>query len=213
MYCKKCGKPITSIATECPYCHEKVIEDTPISNNSNNPIYNNESNRYNDIKRKSSIGSFIVIIGIIIAVIIIIKVLGDNTDSRKNYHSMTSQESQETTATDSPTYKPTISNKTNTAPSTNYNTTAPSTNYKTTTPSTNYNTTTTQNYQQIYNEYSQKLINAGPTSSINEMATILNEGVMKMAKYMYSAKGTDGQYATYQSWVNKLTEVYMNNCR
>lgn len=74
-------------------------------------------------------------------------------------------------------------------------------------------TTTTKNYQQIYNEYSQKLINAGATSSIKEMATILNEGVTKMAQYMYSASGTDGQYATYQSWVNKLTEVYMNSCR
>ena len=78
----------------------------------------------------------------------------------------------------------------------------------------NYKTTTTlKNYQQIYNEYSQKLINAGPTSSINEMANILYEGVTKMARYMYSAKGTDGQYATYQSWVDKLYDVYMNNCR
>lgn len=34
-----------------------------------------------------------------------------------------------------------------------------------------------------------------------------------MAQYMYSASGTDGQYTTYQNWVNKLTEVYMNNCR
>lgn len=74
-------------------------------------------------------------------------------------------------------------------------------------------TTTTKNYQQIYNEYSQKLINAGATSSISEMATILNDGVTEMARYMYSASGTDGQYATYQSWVDKLYNVYMNNCR
>ncbi len=74
-------------------------------------------------------------------------------------------------------------------------------------------TTTTKNYQQIYNEYSQKLINAGATSSIKEMATILNEGVTKMAQYMYSASGTDGQYSTYQSWADKLYNVYMNNCR
>lgn len=86
---------------------------------------------------------------------------------------------------------------------------------KTTTNSitTNYQTTTLSNYQQIYNEYSQKLISSGATSSINEMATILNEGVTKMAKYMYSASGTDGQYATYQNWVDKLYDVYINNCR
>ena len=36
MYCKQCGKQITSIATECPYCHEKVIEHNPISNNNSN---------------------------------------------------------------------------------------------------------------------------------------------------------------------------------
>lgn len=75
------------------------------------------------------------------------------------------------------------------------------------------NTTTSVGYQQIYNEYSQKLKNAGPTSSINEMAKILNEGMTKMAQYMYSAKGTDGQYATYQSWAGKLYDVYMSECR
>ena len=83
-------------------------------------------------------------------------------------------------------------------------------NYPTSTITTN---TTLKNYQQIYNEYSQKLKDAGPTSSINEMANILNEGVTKMAQYMYSASGTDGQYATYQSWVDKLFTVYMNECR
>lgn len=75
-----------------------------------------------------------------------------------------------------------------------------------------YNSTS-YGYQKIYNEYSQKLVNAGPTSSITEMANILAEGTTKMAQYMYSAKGTDGQYATYQSWVDKLYNVYMNNCR
>lgn len=75
------------------------------------------------------------------------------------------------------------------------------------------NSTSVSGYQQIYNEYSIKLKNAGPTSSITEMAEILNEGVTKMAQYMYSAKGTDGQYTTYQSWVDKLTEIYMNECR
>lgn len=68
-------------------------------------------------------------------------------------------------------------------------------------------------YQQIYNEYSQKLISAGPTSSINEMADILYEGGTKMAEYMCSATGTDGQYATYESWWMKLWNVYLENCR
>lgn len=78
---------------------------------------------------------------------------------------------------------------------------------------TSKSSTTIQGYQQIYNEYSQKLIQAGPTSSINEMAQICNEGVSKMARYMYSASGTDGQYSTYQSWVSKLYDVYTSNCR
>lgn len=80
----------------------------------------------------------------------------------------------------------------------------------TSTPSTNI---TLKNYQQIYNEYSQKLISAGPTSSISEMAKICNEGIAKMAQYMHSASGTDGQYDTYQSWVDRLYEVYTDNCR
>lgn len=87
-----------------------------------------------------------------------------------------------------------------------------------TTPSTSISipstiTTTKKNYQQIYNEYSQKLIEAGPTSSINEMANILFEGGIKMAEYMYSATGIDGQYATYEEWWMKLWNVYLENCR
>lgn len=70
-----------------------------------------------------------------------------------------------------------------------------------------------KNYEQIYDEYSQKLREAGPTSSISEMADILNEGVEKMAEYMYSAKGTDGQYATYEEWGKKLMDVYLEECR
>jgi len=49
MYCRKCGKQITSIATECPYCHEKVIENSPISNNdSNNSMYNTQNTEENN---------------------------------------------------------------------------------------------------------------------------------------------------------------------
>lgn len=120
--------------------------------------------------------------------------------------------SLDNTRNSSPTYNNEKNNQTtNTHSITNPSTNTPSSH----TPSTNMPSTNTtlKNYQQIYNEYSQKLINAGPTSSINEMAKICNEGVSKMAQYMYSASGTDGQYATYQSWVDKLYDVYINNCR
>lgn len=81
--------------------------------------------------------------------------------------------------------------------------------------SSNYSFSTIKlkNYKQIYDEYSQKLIAAGPTSSIKEMAQICNEGISKMAQYMHSAHGIDGQYSTYESWTTKLYNVYLNNCR
>lgn len=100
---------------------------------------------------------------------------------------------------------------TSSSSSTNYSSKSSSSNSNSSTSSKS--STTTTGYQQIYNEYSQKLIQAGPTSSINEMAKICNEGITKMAKYMYSASGTDGQYSTYESWATKLQDVYMNNCR
>ena len=71
----------------------------------------------------------------------------------------------------------------------------------------------TSGYQQIYDEYSRKIRNAAPNSSINRLAEITNEGVSKMAQYMLSASGTDGQYATYESWANRLTDVYMREAR
>lgn len=74
-------------------------------------------------------------------------------------------------------------------------------------------TQTVSKYEQIYNEYAQKIKDAAPTSSITELAEISNEGVSKMAEYMYSAKGTDGQYATYEEWAGKLMDVYMNEAR
>lgn len=74
-------------------------------------------------------------------------------------------------------------------------------------------TSTVRGYQQIYDEYAEKLRKAGPTSSITEMAEICNDGVYEMARYMYAAKGTEGQYATYESWAEKLFDVYMNEVR
>ena len=41
MYCKNCGKPISSIANECPYCKTKVIEDNNEKINYQQPKNNN----------------------------------------------------------------------------------------------------------------------------------------------------------------------------
>lgn len=73
--------------------------------------------------------------------------------------------------------------------------------------------TSVRGYQQIYDEYSKKLKDAGPTSSVSEMAEICNDGVYEMARYMHSAKGIDGQYGTYEDWAGKLIDVYMQEVR
>ena len=69
----------------------------------------------------------------------------------------------------------------------------------------------TSGYQAIYDEYSARLQNECPTLSMMECAELSNEGVSKMAEYMYQAKGTDGQYATYQTWAEELMEVYLSS--
>ena len=43
MYCQNCGKPISSIAEECPYCKTKVNEN----NNQNN--YQQQNNNSNNV--------------------------------------------------------------------------------------------------------------------------------------------------------------------
>lgn len=51
MYCKNCGKPISSIADECPYCKTKVNEN----NETNQPTNNNtglNKNLYNGMNGK-----------------------------------------------------------------------------------------------------------------------------------------------------------------
>ena len=68
-------------------------------------------------------------------------------------------------------------------------------------------------YETIYNEYSKKIKDAAPTSSVSELADIANEGVGKMADYMLTAIGADGQYSTYEKWSGKLMDVYMNETR
>gem|GEM_PF-6001926 len=68
-------------------------------------------------------------------------------------------------------------------------------------------------YQAIYDEYAARLINECPTLSLAECAELNNEGVTKMAEYMWSASGVDGQYATYEQWSGKLMDVYMQSAR
>lgn len=87
-----------------------------------------------------------------------------------------------------------------------------STNVSTSTPSTPPSSTDTSSatgYQAIYDQYAAKLRSECPNLSITDCATISNEGITKMAEYMYKAHGTDGQYQTYSDWAGKLTDVYM----
>lgn len=64
-------------------------------------------------------------------------------------------------------------------------------------------------YQAIFDVYSARLQNECPALSIMECAELNNEGVSQMAEYMYKASGTDGQYATYETWASQLMDVYM----
>lgn len=66
-------------------------------------------------------------------------------------------------------------------------------------------------YQAIYDEYSARIQNECPALSMSECAELSNEGVSKMAEYMFTARGTDGQYATYEMWSGKLMDVYMSS--
>lgn len=68
-----------------------------------------------------------------------------------------------------------------------------------------------EGYQAIYDEYSARLTAECPNLAMTECAELSNEGVMKMAEYMYKAKGTDGQMATYEEWAGKLMDVYMSS--
>lgn len=72
-----------------------------------------------------------------------------------------------------------------------------------------YAPVSTYGYEDIYNEYSERLRNECPNLALTECAELANEGVGKMASYMWSAKGTDGQYNTYQEWATKLYNVYL----
>lgn len=75
------------------------------------------------------------------------------------------------------------------------------------------NASTNYNYESIYNEYSSRLKKECPKLSMTECAELANEGTEKMAEYMYSAKGTDGQYATYEKWAGKLYDIYLKEAK
>lgn len=64
-------------------------------------------------------------------------------------------------------------------------------------------------YEEIYNEYAARIRAECPNLSISECAELTNDGVGKMAEYMWTAKGKDGQMATYEEWAGKLYDVYM----
>ncbi|KIP53347.1 hypothetical protein [Leucobacter komagatae] len=68
-----------------------------------------------------------------------------------------------------------------------------------------------EGYQAIYDEYSARLTEECQVLSMTECAELSNEGVSKMAEYMFKAKGTEGQMATYEEWAGKLMDVYMSS--
>ena len=183
MYCKNCGKEILEEFEVCPYC-KTSLKETPSSYNQQNQKFIPYYKQPNSVFKTHPILAWSIFIIILLIGFFFLKI---SITSTNDLSTKWDQSSDKQTTTTTNTY-PSTTNK----------------------PST---TTTLKNYQQIYDEYSQKLISAGPTSSINEMAEICNEGISKMAQYMYSASGTDGQYSTYQSWVDKLYNVYLNNCR
>ncbi|MBR3324458.1 MAG: hypothetical protein IKG14_00190 [Clostridia bacterium] len=200
MYCcDNCGKPITNITGECPYCHQSVDNNnqTHSSEYKQPNMYNNNYKRNNST---STLGSIIAVIVTLIGIYFTAKAFLGTVDLEKDFFGLF----KDSGISSSYEYKSTPS-------SSSYDINK---NYESTKPSGILNTKTShKNYQEIYDEYSKKLIDAGPTSSISEMAEICNEGVTKMAEYMYLASGTDGQYETYESWADKLFDVYMENCR
>jgi len=71
----------------------------------------------------------------------------------------------------------------------------------------------TTGYKAIYDTYAARLRAECPSLSVTECAVIANEGVTKMAEYMWRASGTDGQMTTYEHWAGRLMEVYMQSAR
>lgn len=65
------------------------------------------------------------------------------------------------------------------------------------------NSSAKSGYERIYNTYKKKIQNSD--GDINELAEICTKGQEKMAEY-YLKSG--GKYSTYQTWWNKLYDVY-----
>ena len=78
MYCRNCGKPISSIAEECPYCKTKVYETNNQYNFQDENHKNNNNglnkNLYNGMNEKPVpvwkfiLGLFLLVGGIFIAI-------------------------------------------------------------------------------------------------------------------------------------------------
>ena len=77
----------------------------------------------------------------------------------------------------------------------------------------NDNQTSYYGYEKIYNEYADRLKKECPTLAMMECAELANEGIVKMADYMFKAHGIEGQYATYEKWASKLINVYTQEAR
>jgi len=124
-----------------------------------------------------------------------------------------------------------------TAPATTSTTTAPTTTTTTTAPTTTTTTSTSSEttYEDIYNEYAQKLQDATPglideynqeaaantdgvtglaticDKKISKLAAISTEGTEKMAQLMYTSGS--GSYQDYEDWATKLSDVYMTEAQ
>lgn len=59
-------------------------------------------------------------------------------------------------------------------------------------------------YERIYNTYKKKIQNCD--GDMEELAELYNAGLEKMVEHMLS---NNGKYSTYNSWAQKLYEVYM----
>ena len=179
MYCKYCGKQITSITIECPYCHKRIIETASITNNNSiNSIKNideNSSGKPNDSNFEDSVYFTLCVVFFTFLVICLFVFLF----SHGNHSNINN---------------PKITSKTDTS----INLISESTS------EIDENKNKQKNYQQIYDKYSEMINSA---SSTNIISNILSEGTSEMTKYMLSSSGTDGQLSTCDKWIKKLNEV------
>lgn len=149
---------------------------------------------------------------LVLAGMLLLSATACTTVSNKNEEAVTTTTAGDTLFTTDDTAVPTTASETGTT--VKQTTTQKSTTTTKASTTTKATTTATQSsgsqYEKIYNEYAQKIRDAAPTSGMTELAELANEGVQKMASYMLTATGTDGQYATYQEWADKLYQVYMD---